>query len=198
MASVAAGLHFYMKPGEVKCFYESLSVGNLLTGDIDGLVQKNGVYMEDPRLRLGISLYETFNDDHLVLRQQNHHTGEFTFTALEAGEHKICIQPSYAVSDVSVRIFMEFDIGYVKTLDGRRKGDLQDLQERTVQLTERLQNIHNKQKQIIEKEALFRSESEAANSRIVFWVVLQAVCLVLVCLFQIRYLGNFFVKQKMI
>lgn len=197
-ASVVHSLHFYMKPGETKCFYESLARSNLLIGDVDGLVQKDGEYVDDPDLRIGISLYETFDDDHLVLNQQNYHSGDFTFTALETGEHKICINPMYPAMDVSVRIFMELDIGYITALDSRRKGDAQRLKERALQLTGRLENIRKQQKLIREREAVFRDQSEAANSKVIFWSFLQMISLVLVCLFQLRYLRNFFVKQKII
>lgn len=197
LASVVRGLHFYLKPGEIKCFYESLTVGNLLIGDIDGLIQKDGVYVDDPDLKIGISLYETFDDDHLVLNQHNHHNGDFTFTALETGEHKICINPVYPM-DVSVQIFMELDIGYVTALDSRRKGDAQNLKERALQLTYRLENIRKQQKRIRETEALFRDQSETANTKIILWSILQMIGLAVVCLFQLQYLKNVFVKEKII
>lgn len=197
LASVVRGLHFYLKPGEIKCFYESLTVGNLLIGDIDGLIQKDGVYVDDPDLKIGISLYETFDDDHLVLNQHNHHNGDFTFTALETGEHKICINPVYPM-DVSVQIFMELDIGYVTALDSRRKGDAKNLKERALQLTYRLENIRKQQKRIRETEALFRDQSETANTKIILWSILQMIGLAVVCLFQLRYLKNIFVKEKII
>lgn len=198
LARRVSSLHFYMKPGEVKCFYESLARGNLLIGDIDGYVEKDGSFIDDPDLSMIISLYETFDDDHRVFNQQNSQSGDFTFTALETGEHKICINPVYPIRDVKLRIFMELDIGSVQSLDSRRKGDAKTLKDRVLQLTHRLENIRTEQKVIREKEALFRDQSESANSKILFWSILQIAGLIMVCVFQLRYLKNFFVKQKIV
>lgn len=192
------GVHFYMKPGEVKCFYESLAKGNLLIGDIDGLVEKEGSFVDDANLKVGISLYETFDNDHRVLNQQNSHSGDFTFTALETGEHRICVSPTYPLKDAKLRIFMELDIGHVLSLDSRRKDETKSLRERVLQLIQRLENIRTEQKVIREKEAVFRDQSESANGKIILWSVLQIVGLVTVCGFQLHYLKNFFVKQKVV
>lgn len=198
VAGTVRGLHFYSKPGEVKCFYENLAKRNLLIGDIDGFIEKDGIYVDDVDLKIGISLYETFDDDHRVLNQQNSHSGDFTFTALETGEHKICIHPMYPVKDANIRIFMELDIGLVQVLDSKMKDDTRNLQSRILQLTQRLENIRTEQKVVREKEARFRDQSEAVNSKILFWSVSQIFGLILVCFFQLRYLKNFFVKQKVI
>lgn len=198
LLTTVKGLHFYLKAGSVKCFYENLAKGSLLIGDIDGYIERDGSFVDDPDLKLGISLYETFDDDHKVLNQQNSHSGDFTFTALETGEHKICINPMYPVIDANIRVFMELDIGYVQALDSKMKDDTRSLMNRVMQSTQRLENIRTEQKVIREKEAQFRDQSEATNSSILFWSVLQIVGLVLVCAFQLRYLKNFFVKQKVI
>lgn len=66
------GVHFYARPGETKCFYEHLSKGNLLIGDLDIYVEKNGMSMEDPEASLAITVDETFDNDHRVLNQKTH------------------------------------------------------------------------------------------------------------------------------
>lgn len=192
------GLHLYLKSGETKCFYENLAKRHLLIGDIDGYIEKDGIYVDDPDLKIGISLYETFDDDHRVLNQQNSHSGDFIFTALETGEHKICIQPMYPVRNAKIRIFIELDIGSVQALDSGMKDDTRSLQSRVSQLIQRLESIRTEQKVVRLEEAKFRDESEAVNSKILFWSVLQIAGLILVCFFQQRYLKNFFVKQKVV
>ncbi|QLQ80732.1 hypothetical protein HG537_0E00850 [Torulaspora globosa] len=192
------GLHLYLKSGETKSFYENLSKRNLLIGDIDGYVEKDGMFVDDPDLKIGISIYETFDDDHKVLNQQNSHSGDFTFTALETGEHKICIQPVYPVRNAKIRVFIELDIGSVQALDSRMKDDTRSLQSRIWQLIQRLETIRTEQKVVRQNEARFRDESEEVNSKILFWSVLQIAGLILVCYFQLRYLKNFFVKQKVV
>ncbi|AQZ14925.1 ERP5 (YHR110W) [Zygosaccharomyces parabailii] len=195
---VSNALHFYMNPGEVKCFYENLVVGNLVIGDIEGYVKRESMYVEDPELKMRISVDESFDNNHRVMNQKNGHSGDFTFTALDTGEHRICFMPSYPQKDAKLRVFMELDIVNVQSLDSRRKDDTRSLKQRVLQLVRRLEGIRIEQKVIREKEALFRNQSESANSRILLWSTLQILGLVAMCGFQIRYLKNFFVKQKVI
>lgn len=191
-------LHFYMNPGEVKCFYENLIVGNLMIGDIEGYVKRENMYVEDSSLNLTISVDESFDSNHRVMNQRNSHSGDFTFTVLDTGEHRICIMPSYPQNDAKLRIFMELDITDMQFLDSRRKGDTRSLKQRVLQLVRRLEGIRLEQKIIKEKEALFRNQSESANSRILLWSSLQILGLIAMCVFQIHYLKNFFVKQKVL
>ncbi|CAI1728331.1 hypothetical protein SEUBUCD646_0O02770 [Saccharomyces eubayanus] len=192
------GVHFYARPGETKCFYEHLSKGNLLIGDLDIYVEKNGMFMEDPEASLAITVDETFDNDHRVLNQKNSHTGDFSFTALDTGEHRMCFTPSYNKKSTPVRVFIELEIGNVEALDSRRKDDMNSLKGRVFQLTQRLSSIRKEQDNIREKEAEFRNQSESANSKIMTWSVLQFFMLVAACVFQLRYLKNFFVKQKVV
>lgn len=195
---VSNALHFYMNPGEVKCFYENLVVGNLVIGDIEGYVKRESMYVEDSELKMTISVDESFDSNHRVMNQKNGHSGDFTFTALDTGEHRICFMPSYPQEDAKLRVFMELDIVNVQSLDSRRKDDTRSLKQRVLQLVRRLEGIRIEQKVIREKEALFRNQSESANSRILLWSTLQILGLVTMCGFQIRYLKNFFVKQKVV
>ena len=195
---VSNALHFYMNPGEVKCFYENLVVGNLVIGDIEGYVKRESMYVEDSELKMTISVDESFDSNHRVMNQKNGHSGDFTFTALDTGEHRICFMPSYPQEDAKLRVFMELDIVNGQSLDSRRKDDTRSLKQRVLQLVRRLEGIRIEQKVIREKEALFRNQSESANSRILLWSTLQILGLVTMRGFQIRYLKNFFVKQKVV
>ncbi|EJS43464.1 erp5p [Saccharomyces arboricola H-6] len=192
------GVHYYSKSGETKCFYENLSRGNLLIGDLDLYVEKNGMFEEDSEATLTITVDETFDNDHRVLNQKNSHTGDFTFTALDTGEHRVCLTPSYSKKSTPLRIFIELEIGNVEALDSKRKDDVNSLKRRVVQLTQRLSSIRKEQDTIREKEAEFRNQSESANSKIMTWSVFQFLILVGTCAFQLRYLKNFFVKQKIV
>ncbi|CAR28686.1 hypothetical protein ZYGR_0U00440 [Zygosaccharomyces rouxii] len=195
---LSRGLHFYLKSGQVKCFYENLSLGNLMIGDIDGYVEREDTFVEDPDLRLTVSVDESFDSNHRVMNQKNAHTGDFTFTALDTGEHRICIMPSYPQEDARLRIFMELDITNMRLLDTRRKDDERTAKQRVLQMVRRLEVIRLEQKDIRKKEALFRNQSESANSKILRWSCLQVLGLVIMCVLQLRYLKNFFVKQKVI
>ena len=75
---------------------------------------------------------------------------------------------------------------------------MNSLKGRVGQLTQRLTSIRKEQDAIREKEAEFRNQSESANSKIMTWSVFQPLILLGTCAFQLRYLKNFFVKQKVV
>ncbi|CCD23825.1 Erp5p NDAI_0C01640 [Naumovozyma dairenensis CBS 421] len=198
LASFGSCIYFYANSGEVRCFYENLSSGQLLIADIDTSVEKNGIYEEDQDVTVSISVDETFDNNHRVLNQKNSHTGDFAFTALDDGEHRVCFTPYFADTKSKIRVFVELEIDHVSSLDSQRKEDVESMKRRTSQLIGRLNKIRQEQKEIRENEAIFRDESEAANSKIRFWSILQVIVLIVICWFQLGYLRNFFIKQKVL
>ena len=191
-------MHIYLKPEETKCYYEHLNANSLLIGDLDAFVERNGGFVEDSGIKVKVTIDETFDNNQRVLNQKNPNSGDFSFTALESGEHRICLTPSYHDSSANIRIFVDFDIGHIHSLDSKRKDDVNSLKSRIQQLNNRLEGIKTIQNTIRENEAKFRNQSESANSKIMLWSVLQILALGCTCAFQLKYLKNFFVKQKVV
>lgn len=48
-----------------------------------------------------------------------------------------------------------------------------------------------------EREAEFRDQSEATNSRVVRWTLIQLAVLSAACAWQLSHLRSFFIKQKL-
>lgn len=48
-----------------------------------------------------------------------------------------------------------------------------------------------------EREAEFRDQSEATNSRVVRWTLIQLAVLSVACAWQLSHLRSFFIKQKL-
>ena len=191
-------MHIYLKPEETRCYYEHLNANSLLIGDLDAFVERNGGFVEDSAIKVKVTIDETFDNNQRVLNQKNPNSGDFTFTALESGEHRICLTPSYHDAAANIRIFVDFDIGHIHSLDSKRKDDVNSLKSRIQQLNGRLEGIKTIQNTIRENEAKFRNQSESANSKIMLWSVLQILALGCACAFQLKYLKNFFVKQKVV
>lgn len=188
-----------MKSGEIKCFYKYLTNGELLIGDIDTFLEKDGYFVEDSQIQVRITIDETFDNDERVLNQRASHSGDFMFTALEEGEHRICIEPEYNVdTEARIRVSINFETKNKKILDSKQRDTVELLKDRIQQLIQRLNIIRNQQDRIRENEAIFRDESESANSKITNWSIIQILILFIVCWFQLHYLKNFFVKQKIL
>ncbi|KAH3900229.1 Erp5p SCDLUD_003200 [Saccharomycodes ludwigii] len=212
--NITSALYVYIPRGESKCFFEELAKDSLISGALKaqigvedtGNIQGKLKYIDTQDISIEITVDETFDNNQRVFSQKISNIGEFTFTALDTGEHEICIKPIInskepiinSNTNSNIRLFVDFSLGNVQSLDSRKKKTLSNLKDRVDQLTARLQNIKSEQTIIRDRETKFRDESEAVNSKIVFWSIIQIFILISMCIFQLRYLRSFFVKQKIV
>ncbi|CCG20721.1 hypothetical protein CORT_0A03330 [Candida orthopsilosis Co 90-125] len=196
-------LHFYVKTGETKCFFEELQQDTLVVGKIDAYEKNDhsNEYSKNGKLKVQITIDETFDNNHRVIDQKSSPNGEFTFTSLDSGEHKFCLTPVYSDNTHNKvhRIF--FDVVQGSThdyVDSKSTKSVDELTKRVNSLYEKLDKIHWEQETMREREALFRDQSESTNSRVVKWSIVQLFVLIGTCVYQLRHLKSFFVKQKIV
>lgn len=135
------------------------------------------------------------------MNQKSSPDGDFSFTSLESGEHKICLKPVYfdGTTGKAHRIFFDIASGSAHDyVDSKSTQRVDALTKQVQNLNSKLAEIHVEQEMMREKEALFRDQSEATNSRVVKWTMVQLVVLVGTCFYQLRHLKSFFVKQKIV
>ncbi|KAI5955475.1 cnxF [Candida theae] len=171
-------LHFYVRTGETKCFFEELQQDTLVVGRIDAYEkdEHSNEYSKNGRLKVQITIDETFDNNHRVIDQKSSPSGEFTFTSLDSGEHKFCLTPVYSDNTHNKvhRIF--FDVVQGSThdyVDSKSTKSVDDLTARVNGLYEKLDKIHWEQETMREREALFRDQSESTNSRVVKWSIMR-------------------------
>lgn len=190
-------LHFYVKSDESRCFYENLSKYNLLVGRTDLYVESEyGEYIQDERLELSVSIYETFYKDERVFFQNNLPLHEFAFTAMDTGEHKICLKPIYPIKNARVRVFIDMNIGNLDVLDSKRMTDVSYFKKKLVHLIGKLEELRRDQAIINADEELFMNQSEEINASITNWSLIQLLVLTGVWLLQLYFLKHFFNKKK--
>lgn len=169
-----------------------------------------------------ITVDETFDNDHRIVNQKGSNKGRFTFTAGDAGEHRICFWAShqtnsgwYSNHPNGVRLHLDLAIGETTQLESRDKEKLADIEQRVKDLSGRLQDIRREQMfqrvcfvlsdrsgilmalSVQEREAEFRDQSELTNSRVVRWTLVQLLVLGATCAWQLSHLRAFFIKQKL-
>lgn len=196
-------LHFYLKTGETRCFYEDLQADSLVVGKLDAYEYDDRIqdYYKNDNLRLKITIDETFDNDHRVVDQTTGITGDLTFTLIDSGEHKFCLTPVYNdhTKGKVHRIFFDIAIGPASDyVDSKSSKKVDGLTLQIQDLNRKLLEIHLEQENIREREAFFRNQSESTNSRVMLWSIIQLVVLVGTCAYQLRHLKGFFVKQKIV
>ncbi|KAI9930895.1 emp24p/erv25p- protein [Aspergillus wentii] len=207
LAIPANALYFYMDGQQTKCFFEELPKDTLVVGHYSTEVinsQASG-YSVDANLNMKITVDEIFDNDHRVVSKRDGHSGRFTFSAADAGQHKICLTPdTHAATSgwlggppAGVKVNLDMAIGETSKIETEDKGKMQDIVQKVKDLNGRLQDIRREQVFQREREAEFRDQSEATNSRVVRWTIMQLVVLSAACAWQLSHLRSFFIKQKL-
>lgn len=211
--------HFYTDAGARRCFYKELAQGTLLIGRY-----KLEIFDEDAhefyspldKMNTGIliDVEEKFDTDHRVVHQKGSPRGQFTFSALESGEHRICFTPKSfykrrwldgggddvdALKDLKFkksRIMVDFLIRDGEIFDTKHSHKVNTLTEQVNSINDKLTDIKREQEFIREKEELFRDQSERTCERVIRWLIVQLGALVITCVYQMVALLSLFVKEK--
>ncbi|KAL2127321.1 hypothetical protein VTI74DRAFT_10927 [Chaetomium olivicolor] len=209
LAVMARALYFYVDVTSPKCFFEELPKDTLVVGhySAEEWNDRTHAWERHDGISIYISVDEIFDNDHRVVSQRGGSAGKFTFTAAEAGDHKICFTPSsssgrsnwLSVSSPNggIRLTLDVAIGETSALEGGDKSKIQDLATRVRDLNARLNDIRREQVFQREREAEFRDQSESTNARVVRWILIQLTVLGATCAWQLSHLRSFFIKQKL-
>ncbi|KAI9673268.1 MAG: emp24p/erv25p- protein [Trizodia sp. TS-e1964] len=202
-------LYFYIDGSAPKCFYEELPKDTLVVGHYtaEEFNPDNRQFENHHGLKVLITVDETFDADHRIVSQTGTSKGKFTFSAGASGDHKICFTPAMATANGgwlshggttgSVRLTLDLAIGSTSAIESTDKSKIQDIVQRVKDLNGRLEDIKREQMFQREREAEFRDQSEATNSRVVKWTMLQMGVLGATCAWQLSHLRAFFIKQKL-
>ncbi|KAE8157861.1 emp24/gp25L/p24 family/GOLD-domain-containing protein [Aspergillus tamarii] len=201
-------LYFYIDGRQPKCFFEELPKDTLVVGTYSTQVinQQSNTYSVDPSLKMLITVDETFDNDHRVVSKRDGHSGRFTFSAADAGQHRICVTAETSAATGgwlsgapagAVKVTLDMAIGETSKIETEDKGKIQDIVQKVKDLNGRLQDIRREQVFQREREAEFRDQSEATNSRVVRWTLIQVAVLSAACAWQLSHLRSFFIKQKL-
>lgn len=209
LSGAAQALFFYVDGSKPRCFVEELPKDTLVVGDYkaEEWDPKQKQWTSHDGLNIYISVDEIFDKDHRVVSQRGNQEGRFTFTAADAGDHQLCFTPSSnsgrsawknaRAANGGIRLHLDLAIGETSALEGKGKGKMEDIASRVKDLNARLGDIRREQVFQREREAEFRDHSEATNSRVVRWIIIQLVILTGTTAWQLSHLRSFFIKQKL-
>lgn len=98
---------------------------------------------------------EVFDNDHRVVSQRGSSAGRFTFSAADAGEHRICFTPSSSSGrqgwlsalhpNGGIKLSLDLAIGESSEIESTDKGKMEDISQRVRDLNARLQDIRREQ-----------------------------------------------------
>ncbi|CRK14537.1 hypothetical protein BN1708_017275 [Verticillium longisporum] len=209
MSAVAQALYFYIDGTTPKCFFEELPKDTLVVGHYTAEEWDDRInnWAKHDGISIYITVDELFDNDHRVVSQRGAAAGKFTFSAADAGDHQLCFTPSstsgrsgwlsQSSHNGGIRLTLDLAIGETSQIESADKDKLLDVATRIKDLNARLQDIRREQVFQREREAEFRDQSEATNSRVVRWMIIQLTVLAGTCAWQLSHLRSFFIKQKL-
>lgn len=198
------GFYYYNNGGDRKCFQKELTKDTYIQGrySVSVLDPNTNRYIDasPSDFSIMVDIEEIFDDNQRVVHQKGSPIGDFTFVALESGEHRICLQAQSNgwLSKSKTRVNLDFETGSDMKLDSKRKKTMETLQGRINLLSTKVVQIRLEQRLMRERESQFRDLSENVNSRAMWWVIMQLIVLGAVGMWQMKHLATFFVKQKVL
>lgn len=105
-------------------------------------------------MSITVTVDEVFDNDHRVVNTRGSHTGKFTFSAADAGDHRICFWPtghttggwlSSGQGHGQVKLTVDLAIGETSAIESTDKGKMSEIAQKVRDLNGRLQDIRREQ-----------------------------------------------------
>jgi len=209
LASAVQALYFFIDGTTPKCFFEELPKDTMVVGHYTAEEWDENLraWARHDGISIYISVDELFDNDHRVVSQRGSSSGRFTFSAADAGDHKICFTSSSnsgrqnwlsaKTPNGGIKLTLDLAIGESSQIESTDKDKLEDIAHRVKDLNNRLADIRREQVFQREREAEFRDQSETTNARVIRWILIQLAILAITCTWQLSHLRSFFIKQKL-
>ncbi|KAI1630304.1 emp24/gp25L/p24 family/GOLD-domain-containing protein [Exophiala viscosa] len=215
LLSTSQALYFYLDGTTPKCFYEDLPKDTLVVGTYkaEAYNQQTQSFHTTSDLQIQVTVEEVFDNDHRVVTQttaSSDKPSKFTFTAADPGQHRLCFTPtgpgaisiagwfsSAGATMGGIKLSVDMAIGATSKIESEDKSKIDNIVTKVKELNARLTDVRREQVFQREREAEFRDQSEATNSKIVRWTLIQLTVLGVTCAWQLSHLRAFFIKQKL-
>jgi hypothetical protein len=157
LASAAQALYFFVDAATPKCFFEELPKDTLVVGhySAEEFDDKTSQWQQHSGISIYISVDELFEPETRVVSQRGQSSGRFTFSAAEAGDHKICFTPNSSSGRSSwlstnqpnggIKLTLDLVIGETNEIHSTDKNKLEDITTRVRDLNARLKDIKREQ-----------------------------------------------------
>ncbi|XP_019408193.1 PREDICTED: transmembrane emp24 domain-containing protein 11-like [Crocodylus porosus] len=198
---------FYFHSGEreEKCIIEDIPSETLVIGSY--IVQRWDMHEQtflESAPGLGMYVTITTPTEEVLLSKLYGPQGKFSFTSHVSGEHSICLQSNstrlISFGGSKLRIHLDIRVGehLIDEVIAQAKDKVNEANFRVEHLIEQIHHISKEQNYQRQREEYFRLTSEQTNSNILWWAFVQTLILILVGIWQIKCLKDFFIAKKLV
>ncbi|XP_022054875.1 transmembrane emp24 domain-containing protein 11 [Acanthochromis polyacanthus] len=199
---LAAAMYFDLGEKEEKCIIEEIPVDTLVTGYF--LLEPWDLKTATHSPHFGVTTTVRDPNAEVLMSKRYGRSGKFTFTAHASGQHYLCFQTNSTKFSVfageRLKLHLDVQMGEhsVDPNADRTKSNMETLENSLSHLIEQMTYITRQQEYQREKEEVFRQVSEDANSKVLWWAVVQTSLLLSVGFWQMKRLKDFFVAKKLV
>jgi len=207
MTSLCQGVYVVLPEGHEKCYIEEVPVDTLILCKfkIEQTLGLQGELLPVPSrwAEMGMKVVVKDPVNEVVLDRSMDKEGRFALNAQVGGEHTICFSTNTTrwfgrPSEVKMMVSIKTGVEATDYEEIAKLEHLNALEVSVRRLHDRVRSIMSEQNYQRKREARFRDTSEAANSRVMWWSVIQICILLATGFWQIRHLKNFFRKKKLV
>lgn len=208
LATSVSAIYFDVVEGVGRCFLEELPpdtlvVGNYVNRNWDTIDPNNRNVMRasngNPLTRLVVTTTDAGGAH--VMRYEMVDKGRFAFTAMNPGEHKICIQSTSSDFNGAQRtwkIDLDFEWGEEATdySEIAKQEHLSAIEVEVRKLNDKIRDIRKEQDYQKKLEAVARDKSESVNERVAWVSILQTAVIAAIGVFQVYRLSSVIRKRR--
>lgn len=202
-------LFFHLMRNEKKCFIEEMPEETIFQGHYSVKISKpNSMHEFVPTPSgFGMHVAVTNPDGREVLSRSYGSEGKFSFTSDLPGEYLVCmgsnITSSFNILKTNqqrLRVNFKIKVGEHSTnyQEMAQKEELTEMQLHLRRMLEQTQGIAREQNFQRYRENKFRASSEDISSKVLKWAVVQLVVLIVLGMYSMRHLKNFFQAKKLV
>ncbi|XP_006111696.2 transmembrane emp24 domain-containing protein 11-like [Pelodiscus sinensis] len=203
--AVSPAFYFHSGEREEKCIIEDIPGDTLITGSykVQPWDIHEQVFLESAP-GLGMFVTITAPTKELLLSKLYGPQATFSFTSHSPGEYNICLQSNstklISFGGSRLRIHLDIRVGenFFDEAIAQAKDKVNEVNFRLGHLIQQIDHISKEQNYHREREEYFRLTSEETNSNILWWALAQTLILILVGVWQIKSLRDFFIAKKLV
>ncbi|KAK9272281.1 hypothetical protein L1049_002652 [Liquidambar formosana] len=197
VSTIVNSMHFDLQSGTTKCISEDIKTNAMTVGKYSVVNPNEGYPLPDSHritVRLSSPHGNTYhNGDHVE-------SGNFAFTAAEAGDYTACFWASDHKPASTLTIDFEWKTG-VAAKDWSKvakKGQIDSMEIELKKLYETVQSIHDEMFYLREREEEMQQLNRATNSKMATFSFLSLVVCLSVAGLQLWHLKTFFERKKLL
>ncbi|XP_010532700.1 PREDICTED: transmembrane emp24 domain-containing protein p24delta9 [Tarenaya hassleriana] len=197
LSRVSHSLHFDLQSGRTKCITEDIKSNSMTVGKYT-VVNPNEGHPSPPSHKVSIRVTSSYGNTYHHAEKVE--SGQFAFTAVEAGDYTACFSAVDHKPEVTLSIDFEWRTGVHAKNWGTvaKKSQVEVMEFEVKKLLETVNSIHEEMFYLREREEEMQDLNRATNTKMAWLGFLSLFVCLGVAGMQFWHLKTFFEKKKVI